>query len=292
MPRLRQKPFKIKPRDYRPWPMEWCADHLGTLSDDADDVTSGFIVWQGLSRFDRKPIVVIATTKSKNIKTGNMVQTYILRADVDPLRALKTGDDVSICGECIHRPKHSGGNGTCYVEIDKSVLTVWRKYRRGGYPHLMHDAESVSDIVFGRSVRIGAYGDPCAVPYRVWQPMLESASHFTGYTHAWKRADIRRGARWRFLMASADSVSEAQYAAELGFRTFRVKRPDESYLDTETGCPASKEWGERVQCIDCHLCDGSRNKKHVAINGHGRIIERMHSRTVQLSIGGLNNDKS
>lgn len=38
----------------------------------------GKIIWEGKSRFDGKPIVCIATENSKNRKTGDMVQTWIL----------------------------------------------------------------------------------------------------------------------------------------------------------------------------------------------------------------------
>ena len=36
------------------------------------------------SLIDGKPIVVIATYSNRNTKTGAMVQTYILRSDIDP----------------------------------------------------------------------------------------------------------------------------------------------------------------------------------------------------------------
>ena len=49
---------------------------------------NGYIVWEGLSPLDQKPIVMIATgfkTKSQNSKTGgDMIQTFIVRQDVPP----------------------------------------------------------------------------------------------------------------------------------------------------------------------------------------------------------------
>ena len=41
----------------------------------------GIILWEGKSELDGKPIVLIAIDHSSNSKTGDMVQTYILRSD-------------------------------------------------------------------------------------------------------------------------------------------------------------------------------------------------------------------
>ena len=63
---------------------------------------TGTIIYQGESLIDNKNIVVIYFNGSKNTKTGNMAQTYIIRSDIDPLLASKTGEDYSICGNCKH----------------------------------------------------------------------------------------------------------------------------------------------------------------------------------------------
>ena len=62
---------------------------------------NGFIIYEGRSAIDRAPIVVILTglKPSKNSKTGAMLQTWILRADMHPLEALRTGADRAICGD-------------------------------------------------------------------------------------------------------------------------------------------------------------------------------------------------
>ena len=51
---------------------------------------NGAIIYRGPSLLDGKPIVVIAVglnSSSKNRKTGNMLQTYILRDDIKIGRA-------------------------------------------------------------------------------------------------------------------------------------------------------------------------------------------------------------
>ena len=61
------------------------------------------IIYKGPSLLDGQPIVVIATYSNRNTKTGRVVQTYIIRADMDPRDASKTGADYSICGDCVMR---------------------------------------------------------------------------------------------------------------------------------------------------------------------------------------------
>ena len=62
-----------------------------------------YVIYDGPSEIDGKPIVAIAQVKTGNRKTGDMVQTWILRSDVDPITASRTGEDVSICGDCPHK---------------------------------------------------------------------------------------------------------------------------------------------------------------------------------------------
>ena len=60
----------------------------------------GFILQVGSSPIDGRPFVVILTMNSKNRKTGNMAQVWILREDVDPVAAVASGADETICGDC------------------------------------------------------------------------------------------------------------------------------------------------------------------------------------------------
>ena len=64
---------------------------------------TGYVIYEGASLLDGKPIMVVALLKSSNGKTGNMVQTYIMRSDMNPMEASKMGEDFSICGNCPHK---------------------------------------------------------------------------------------------------------------------------------------------------------------------------------------------
>ena len=66
------------------------------------------IIYQGPSLIDGKPIIAIATLNSRNGKTGEMIQTWIMRSDIEPHKAIKTGEDSSVCGDCPHRPENDG----------------------------------------------------------------------------------------------------------------------------------------------------------------------------------------
>ena len=48
----------------------------------------GVVFYEGPSMLDGKPIVAIATPSTENRKTGDMIQTWILRRNIDPVRAL------------------------------------------------------------------------------------------------------------------------------------------------------------------------------------------------------------
>jgi len=65
------------------------------------------VIYRGPSLIDGAPIVVVALWSKANRKTGGMLQTYVIRDDMDPLKASKTGADRAICGDCPHR-----GNAT------------------------------------------------------------------------------------------------------------------------------------------------------------------------------------
>ena len=66
---------------------------------------NGRVLYEGPSMLDGVPIVVIATgfaESSANDKTGAMIQTWILRQDIPPHHAFKSGEGSSVCGGCPH----------------------------------------------------------------------------------------------------------------------------------------------------------------------------------------------
>lgn len=236
------------------------------------------IIYSGPSLLDGKPIVVVALLTDSNDKTGaQTLQTYIIRSDIAPSLASKTGEDYSVCGNCKHRGQaHNDSEGpnqalnrTCYVLLFQAPRTVYATFKRGGYPVI--DAASIGA---GRFVRLGSYGDPAAVDSSVWDALLSGASGHTGYTHQMqtKGASVDYGT----MMVSADSKQQAQGYHLNGKRTFRVipvqeweAKGNAALLKTETLCPASKEAGAKVQCNTCQLCSGTPT-----IEGYTKVMEQ------------------
>jgi hypothetical protein len=73
----------------------------------------------------------------------------------------------------------------CYVNVHQAPLAVWEAWRQRG-SYVSFDAAQHLQLFRGGMVRLGSYGDPCAVPYSVWSPVVRVASGRTGYTHAWQ----------------------------------------------------------------------------------------------------------
>ena len=219
---------------------------------------NGRVLYQGPSMLDGAPIVVIATgftERSANDKTGAMLQTWILRADLPPHHAFSGPEGESVCGDCSHRL-----NRTCYVRWYQAPLAVWNCWHHGaGYA-----PASPADFD-GAQLRMGSAGDPAAVPPWVWAPILPRLAGRTGYTHQWRRAV---GAWLRgIVQASCDSMQDLHDARAAGWRTFTVTPIGEADPTGTVHCAASTERGHKTNCATCGLCDGT--SADVTIHAHG-----------------------
>jgi hypothetical protein len=165
------------------------------------------ILYRGPSMIDGAPIVVIATGadgKSRNAKTGALVQTWILRDDMAPLEATKTGADAAICGDCPHRGAIVDGvnkNRSCYVNVFQAPTWIYKCLKRGLYGVDAVSPNEARAKLAGLRVRLGAYADPAAVPFEVWQNALADVEAKTGYSHQWRTCDPRFA---RYVMASCE----------------------------------------------------------------------------------------
>lgn len=232
------------------------------------------ILYEGPSLLDPTTPIVVIATEDENPKTGRMLFTWILRQDRPPEVAAYDGSDAAICGDCPFRargqgvfetpphivyPKHTR---TCYVRLshaegaDEALppSEVWRKWKAGEF-----DFTNKRNSFWDHSgegwnyrgplpVRIGSYGDPAAVPTRVWAELVRYAKNWTGYTHMWKPqpcgdcdgrgytlfpCESCRQSGYdlmgppdpdlkRYCMASVDTPEERAEAQALGWRTFMV----------------------------------------------------------------------
>lgn len=246
------------------------------------------IIYRGPSLLDGAPIVAVAVYTDSNRKTGAVVQTYIIRADVDPMTASRMGEDYSICGDCQHRgtiaPEKTKGTAvgrTCYVALFQGPLQVYKALKAGKYPML--SLLDIQELGRGRFVRLGSYGDPACGPADAWRVLCSESLGHTGYTHQSKVAGV--DVDYGLMMVSADSKLQAQGYHLNKKRTFRViplaeweSKGNASLLKNEVLCPASKEADKGVSCVECKLCKGTSivanqkgyaQPKSIAIVAHG-----------------------
>ena len=171
----------------------------------------------------------------------------------------------------MHRPANSG---SCYVKTFQAPLSVYKKYKRGGYPKL--DLNAFKD----KYIRFGAYGDPAAVPVFIWEALANQASKFTGYTHQWKSCDLRLQ---KYCMASTDNQVEYFQAKTAGWRSFRVRLETDNLLPHEIICPASPEAGHKLTCSQCTACNGGNKRSNIAIIVHGTTANRYKDKIINIA---------
>lgn len=248
---------------------------------------AGIVVYCGPSKYDGEQIVVILVKPNgkSNRKTGDVVQQYILRADIDPLEASRIGADYSVCGNCKHRgePVHGkpagvASNRTCYVQLFQGPLGVYKAFKRGHYP-AAETIEQVREFIGDSMLRLGTYGDPASLPEGLNELLISLSRAHVSYTHAHTVDEALGDKVAAYSMVSADSVDDAITAHSKGFRTFRVipvsvyrENGDRALLKNEIMCPSTKG----VQCADCRLCNGTKYKgKSIAIIAHGPLRNKV-----------------
>lgn len=223
----------------------------------------GYILHQGSK--GGHDYVVIATLKTNNRKTGDMIQVWILLVDVSPVEGVKTGiDALSVCIGCIF----ATGEG-CYVNVGQAPLAIWKAFHRGLYETLPLAGYPL--IFTGRKVRFGAYGNPSLIPLAKVKLIAGLSDGWTGYFHDWKDMhSLTAQAYGKFFMASTETEDSRCKANEKGLRYFHVS-PEQPEGTLE--CLADSHG---IACIDCNLCNGNRlrNAKPIWINPHGSQRQR------------------
>jgi hypothetical protein len=213
---------------------------------------------KGMVLHETMDIVIIAILRSKNKKTDDMIQVYILLKNISPTEGVRTGEDEKICFDCTHRI-----NKTCYVNVGQAPQAVWKAYKRGLYPKL--DLEVLKEMVTGREIRFGAYGEPILIPIDLVRFMAFNSKGWTGYTHQWHQLEFDDYKH--MYMASADGTGDVMQSYMMGWRTFRVATTDDTdLLDSEVVCPNITHG---VKCKTCLLCDGAGVKKSIVVPVHG-----------------------
>lgn len=221
------------------------------------------VIYKGISLLDNEtPIMVVMNgynKDSQNTKTGPLVQIYILPIDILPKDAYFEGSP-SVCGDC----KYNGNNG-CYVNW-ANIRPIWNSARSQNPV----SREITKEITRGLRIRVGAAGDPAAVPSSFWEDILSTCDTFTGYTHQWHNPEF--ASLSRLFVASTDSNEETKQANEKGFSCFEVfdNEPpsDKSILCLATDETKTKD-GLPFSCSTCMLCNGKGKGKNIHVQLHG-----------------------
>jgi len=260
-------------------------------------------VWQGVSAFDGKEIMAVLSnyaTNSDNKKIGlPFCQLYTLPVGVVPNVGFQEKHP-TVCGSCTHL-----GNG-CYVQW-QWLLNLYN-CTKDQVPYFDSDKGQrlIVDLVKDQLIRIGAAGDPMALPFWLVKRLVSVSKAHTSYTHAWMNLDLVDSVEpcpyddemiqtWQDIcMASVDSPAEYDAARALGWRTFRTLRGglDSSWVRGSNGKDRFLESSQLLKgevecladshkktCADCMLCDGTRRSmkiRNVVIGTHGSNMYKFH----------------
>jgi hypothetical protein len=241
-----------------------------------DGSQAGVECWRGPSLLTGDQIAVVLTgiyTPSRNAKTGPMVQAYIVPTTVHAGRAVGTPAERAVCGDCPLR----GSKKTRLCYVTWGVWVVGRHMEAGNFRPV--ELSAAADMLEGRLLRLGAYGDPAAVPTDVWTTLLAKASNWTGYTHQWQTCDP---ALKRLIMASCETEDGAREANAAGWRTFRIRWPGAAVRAREIVCP---EESRGITCDRCRLCRGTATgAKNIVITAHGSAAGKFAERYRQIRL--------
>lgn len=252
------------------------------------------ILYEGPSLLTGEEIFVIATVDG-NPKIGEMLCTWIMLIERPPHVAAFDGGDRAICGSCKYRSQVPATAAqlhtledlkklrTCYVRLtddgsdgnppaDEKVppSVIWQRYHDEFYPgrsYFFSNEWVLGERQFWQyrgehPTRIGSYGDPAAVPTKVWQHLVKYAPNWTGYTHQWMEdacdPDLKK-----YCMASVDTRREWREAKDRGWTSFIVlpesARGTAVEEEVKAGgailCPMTAK--KPVTCKKCCLCRGN-----------------------------------
>jgi len=210
-------------------------------------------------------LVAFQMSPSKNSKLGDMVQVWIMPADEKPTDSINSGLQKAVCGSCWF-----ASSKTCYVN-PAPINSVYGAIQRGSYRELTNDDaghQALAAALYGRFVRVGAWGDPAAMPWNLMASIVDSAKGHTSYTHQADHPNY--DSRFNDVcMVSVESAKQAQRLQAVGVRTFRARTEFGQLTEAEIECPSVSSG---LNCDECRLCDGKEAKRgnvSISVPVHG-----------------------
>ena len=128
--------------------------------------------YQGPSAINGRPIISVfagMVIPSANVKTGPVIQQFILSDEGVAPHQINSEQSEAICGSCPLQPSKSGG---CYVTRFRSSYQVFKQLSK--YP------EFKATRLRGRVMRLGADGDPTAIPFDYYAPVFKNSKVIIG----------------------------------------------------------------------------------------------------------------
>ena len=205
-------------------------------------------------------IQVIATEKSGNRKVGKAIQIWVVPRNQTVTDSRRSGhDSKNQCKGCPLASNHGCYVGSYYV--DAIQRSAW-----AGKKPIAKNRQQIINLVRGKFVRFGAYGNPSLIPLSLVKLIAKHASGWTGYFHDWHMLPYERAKAYgRYFMASCEPGNVDQ-ALSMGLRVFATRQAGDNIPTGLIDCPSSMG----VKCSDCQLCAGtSKHAKSVSIPVHG-----------------------
>lgn len=207
--------------------------------------------------------------RSGNVKTGNIPTAWI------------SGGARATC-QAVRCPLYGKG---CYAWSGTPRFGLDSHERSGAAGANQTVQAALANRHKGAKIaRVTAIGDVAPIADDVLPDLVaiaEAGLTVVGYTHGWRIAPSLRP----FLLASTESATDADAAADLGWRVALVvpaSTPDTG-ARTPAGrpiviCPAQRE-GRAITCNACRLCNASKRGPVVGFRAHGNQASAAESAT-------------
>jgi len=206
---------------------------------------------------------VLQTKPSANSKLGAGYITTTYHYSVSQVEHNNFKDDAKTCFDCPYSFSSNGGkSGGCYTHKGlissglRSMLNRLHKLHSAGRI-LEYNKDSFNLFISGSAAlkpvltRYASYGEPVSLALNLLGKLAKISKKHVGYSHLWTKPELAGYSK--YLMASTHSYFETLVANSLGWRAF--ESADKADVKTPI-CPASKEFGKKLTCIECAACGG------------------------------------
>ena len=231
----------------------------------------------------------LCQARSTNTKTGDIPQIAIGTTRKESIASCQAAS-------CDFLATKHGGKGATYREDGTQVPLCYAQYGTPAFAHsaMIRSAENEKDktlrtamrnsVRSARMIRLGSIGDPGSLSVTDGKYIRRTADKarvkLIGYIHGWVRTTVETQ-QWRgHIMASCDTLTEADTAIAAGWRPAVIlpKDYDKPTFTTPGGttgrvCKAQLP-NSRFTCNTCLMCDGDPTKPPVGFIDHSKTGPR------------------